>query len=78
MNLGTLLLHWIASHRVLELDLPHLPMRSSRVVRYEDLAQRTRSCMVDALLPFPSLEMLIPRRVAVRANLRQDGCVAVA
>ena len=74
MNLGTLLLHWVASHRVLANDLPHLPAHSARVLRYEDLAARTRGCLVDEMLSFLRLssDVDVPRRVAVRANVHQE------
>ena len=43
MSIPSLLAHWLASHRTLASDLPHL--RSARVLRFEDLARAPRECV---------------------------------
>jgi len=41
-SLSSLVLHWVASHRTLAVDLPHL--RAARVLRFEDLAGEPTAC----------------------------------
>ena len=57
MSLPSLLLHWVASHRILATDLPHL--QAARVLRYEDLVRRPRQCLTSVLrwlkLPAPAV-----------------------
>ena len=72
MTLASLNLHWIASHRMLAYDLPHL--RAARVIRYEDLALRTRSCFSNEVLHWLQLarSVDIPRMVNAHANQRHE------
>lgn len=47
MSVGSLVAHWLASHRTLASDLPHL--RSVRVLRFEDLARAPFECLGELL-----------------------------
>ena len=72
MSAASLTLHWVASHRVLAMDAPHL--KNVRLVRYEDLAGRTRSCLADDVLPWLQLSsrMDLPRRIDADANQKYE------
>ena len=65
MSLASLALHWIASHRILSSDLPHL--QRAMLLRYEDLARsptpylRTLFAWLGLPLSSPALRALIDR-----------------
>ena len=47
MSIASLVAHWLASHRTLASDLPHL--RAVRVLRFEDLARDPLRCLGELL-----------------------------
>lgn len=73
LSLAELNLHWLAEHRVLRMDLPHL--QHARVLRYEDLTLRTRACVVDEVFAWLDLHPVVdvPRRIDAYANAKQEA-----
>ena len=73
MSAASLTLHWVAQHRVLAADAPHLD--SLRLVRYEDLASQTRSCLLAEVMPWlnlPTSGMDLPRRMDAHVDLKYE------